>query len=599
MCGIVAIFSYREGSSPVSQDELIKIRDAMISRGPDGHGLWIDKSCEIGLAHRRLSIIDLSDAASQPMMSEDGKIGIVFNGEIYNYQAIRDMLKQEGFHFRTSGDTEVLLHLYAHKGQDMVHELRGMYAFAIWDQDKQGLFIARDPFGIKPLYYADDGYTLRIASQIKALLKGGYIDTSPEPAGHVGFFLWGHVPEPYTLYKGIRSLPAGTSLWIDKAGRKEFRTFYNIQDVLSDSIFDKKKIKDEDRKEYLRDALMDSVRHHMIADVPVGVFLSSGLDSGTLTALASETEGSELQTISLGFHEYKGSERDETILAEQVAKHYRTSHNTRWISKSDFESDFHHLLNVMDQPTIDGVNTYFVSKVASESGLKAALSGVGGDELFGGYSSFRQIPQLLRFVQNIPYARQLERPFHWISTSLLKRFTSPKYAGLLEYGKSCEGAYLLRRSLFMPWELPTFLEGDLVREGWKELQPLIRLEETIRGIKSDHLKISALEMSWYMRNQLLRDSDWAGMAHSLEIRVPFVDIELLKKIVSLSLSNLSPRKADMANTPIKSLPDKILYRDKTGFSIPVQEWLAQKTKNTDAGLKGWAKTVYTANRSNK
>ena len=214
MCGIAAIFNYRTGQ-PVDHAELIAVRDHMSARGPDGAGEWYSADQRVGLGHRRLSIIDLSPTGAQPMANTDGTLVVTFNGEIYNYRELRSQLEQQGCRFRSASDTEVLLHLYEREGREMVHKLRGMYAFALWDSRKQGLFLARDPFGIKPLYCADDGKTLRIASQVKALLAGGGVDTSPEPAGHVGFFLWGHVPSPYTLYRGIRGLTAGTTLWVD------------------------------------------------------------------------------------------------------------------------------------------------------------------------------------------------------------------------------------------------------------------------------------------------------------------------------------------------------------------------------------------------
>lgn len=207
MCGIAGIFSYDFSAAPVDSAELLRIRDSMVQRGPDGAGLWMSDDCRAGLAHRRLSIIDLGDSGAQPMASSNGVLQVVFNGEIYNYRELRRQLEANGCQFRSTSDTEVLLHLYSKFGQHMVEHLRGMYAFAIWDASKRGIFMARDPFGIKPLYYADDGKSLRFASQVKALLKSGKVSTEFEPAGHVGFFLWGYVPEPYTLYRGIRALP--------------------------------------------------------------------------------------------------------------------------------------------------------------------------------------------------------------------------------------------------------------------------------------------------------------------------------------------------------------------------------------------------------
>ncbi|MBU0986628.1 MAG: asparagine synthase (glutamine-hydrolyzing) [Proteobacteria bacterium] len=594
MCGIAAIFKYNDNRSPVESEELIRIRETMTSRGPDGAGIWTSDDGRVGLAHRRLSIIDLSDRGSQPMMSADGIFRIVFNGEIYNYQPLRAELEKKGYRFRSNSDTEVLLHLYAEKGRLMVHDLRGMYAFVIWDKRKKDLFLARDPFGIKPLYYADDGHSLRVASQVKALIKGGHINTDPEPAGHVGFLLWGYVPEPYTLYQGIRLLPAGSTLWIDKNGRKELNSFYRLADELARGCEINQKMGVEEAKHSLRTALVDSVRHHLIADVPVGLFLSSGLDSAVLTALASEIVPYNLHTITLGFNEYKKTEHDETSLAKIVAQHYGTKHQTKWISRDDFQSDLDNLLAAMDQPSVDGVNTYFVSKVAAEAGMKVALSGLGGDELFAGYPGFRQIPQMVNALSPFRFSPSFGKGFCWVSAPIMKHFTSPKYAGLLEYGNCYAGAYLLRRGLFMPWELPGIIDGEMVREGLQELKPLLRLEQTIDGIKTDRLKVSALEITWYMRNQLLRDADWAGMAHSLEIRVPFVDVDLLRNLMPLLTLGKPPSKRDMAKVLTNPLPDELLNRPKTGFSVPVREWLMLDggSMTTERGLRGWALKLY-------
>ncbi len=594
MCGIAGHFVYKNGAPLVQKEELLRIRDSMISRGPDGEGLWVSQDEKIGLAHRRLSIIDLSPAGAQPMKTKNGLFFIVFNGEIYNYRELRKWLEGKGYHFHSNSDTEVLLHLYEEKGQEMVHDLRGMYAFGLWDVRKQGLFLCRDPFGIKPLYYADDGTSFRFASQVKALLAGGNINTSPDPAGHVGFFLFGHLPDPHTLYKEIRALPAGTSIWVNKNIVSQPKGFFDIGNEFSKAKKDGLTIGPEEALNGLRTALRDSVRYHMIADVPVGIFLSSGLDSTTLVALAFEMAAEKLRTVTLKFKEFDGTDKDESPLAEVVAERYGTKHHTCQISSNDFKSDLDKIVTSMDQPTIDGINTYFVSKVTAQTGLKVCLSGVGGDEIFGGYSTFNQIPRLVNLMRVIPGINKFGEIFRWCSASLIKKFTSPKYAGIFEYGSSYGGAYLLGRGLFMPWELPEFLDGDLVRQGWRELQPIIRLENTIENIDSDRQKISALELTWYMRNQLLRDTDWAGMAHSLEIRIPFIDLGVFRCLLSLSQKNFYPTKVNMAETPSKALPAELMTRRKTGFFIPVYDWFLKECNSGDneKGARGWAKALY-------
>jgi asparagine synthase (glutamine-hydrolysing) len=631
MCGIAAILAYAPDVPPVDSAELRRIRDSMSARGPDGFGEWYSDDHRVGLGHRRLSIIDLSPAGAQPMLNHDRSLAITFNGEIYNYRELRSQLEKKGCRFQSTSDTEVLLHLYADRGEAMVNELRGMYAFALWDMKRKGLFLARDPFGIKPLYLADDGKTVRVASQVKALLAGGHIDTASDPAGHVGFFLWGHIPEPHTLYRGIKTLPAGNSLWIDRSGNKRQKAFCSITKILAEAELGnaesgkqpgemgapveygsnstgrarlhgpgkvERKEHGQSSSEQLRFALEDSVRHHLIADVPVGVFLSAGLDSTTLTALAAH-EGGTLRTVTLGFDAYRGTPNDEVPLAEQVARQYGATHQSIWVTREDFRDHLHRVFAAMDQPTTDGVNSYFVSYAAAQTSLKVALSGLGGDELFGGYPSFREIPRVVNALGWLRHCRPLGKAARIVSAPILKLLTSPKYAGLFEYGGTYAGAYLLRRGMFMPWELPAFLDPEIVRQGWLDLQPLLHLEESLEGLTKPRLKVACLESCWYMRNQLLRDSDWAGMAHSLEIRTPLVDVVLLRNLSPLLAGDLPPTKRDMALAPRSPLPDAILNRPKTGFQIPVRDWLlAQKPEARDQrpaagrGLRSWARYVY-------
>lgn len=592
MCGIAGVFRYARDGFSVDRDELQRMSDAMQTRGPDGAGLWISPDACVGLAHRRLAIIDLSDAGSQPMTDSRGDLHIVFNGEIYNYRQLRRDLEKNGHRFQSTGDTETLLALYRERGPDMLSALRGMYAFTIFDETSRSLFLARDPFGIKPLYYADDGRCFRWASQVKALQRAS-IDTAADPAGHVGFFLWGSVPEPHTLFHGIRALPAGTSLRVDSSGCGAPRTFCSIPALLAQADQNRAIHGRQEALERIRDSLADSVAHHLVADVNVGVFLSAGLDSTTIAALAARQSGNRLRTVTLGFDEYRNTPNDETAQAAHVARALGTDHRTQWIRGAEFETDRERLLSAMDQPSIDGVNTYFVSKVTAATGLKVALSGLGGDELFGSYPSFHQIPRITRLLAPLRYAPAIGRGFRWIAASLLRNHTSPKYAGLLEYGPTFGGAYLLRRGLFMPWELPQVLDPDMVRAGWQALQPLTRLEETIKGIRSSHLRVSALEMTWYMRNQLLRDADWASMSHSLEIRVPWVDIEMLKTVTPLLAHGGRIAKRDIARAVYGTMPQEILSRPKTGFSVPVRSWIVDSHQsNSVRGLRGWARAVY-------
>src|SRR6266481_933316 len=283
MCGLNGIFAYHPAAGAPINSELLATREAMRNRGPDGAESWWSEYRHCGLAHRRLSIIDLSDRAAQPMISADGSLAVVFNGEIYNHPELRRDLERQGAVFRTTSDTEVLLHLYSHYRAEMVQRLRGMFAFAIWDAKRCGLFLARDAYGIKPLYTANDGWTFRFASQVKALLAGNRVSRDPEPAGLVGFHLFGSVPEPFTLYREIRALPAGHSQWVDVAGPREPEPFARLAAILADGA--RNAAPASELRERVRDGLSDSVRAHLLADVEVGIFLSAGVDSGSLLGL--------------------------------------------------------------------------------------------------------------------------------------------------------------------------------------------------------------------------------------------------------------------------------------------------------------------------
>ena len=587
MCGIAGFIGPWPGAL---LDQMVA---SLRHRGPDGSGRLHDAPSGFGLGHTRLSIIDLSDAAAQPMHSADGRFVISYNGEIYNYRALRRDLIDQGVEFHSESDTEVILELYRRDGAKAVEALRGMYGFAIWDSREQGLFLARDPYGIKPLYVADDGHVLRVASQVKALLAGGGIDTSPDPAGHAGYFLFGAVPEPATLYRGVKALPAGHTMWIDASGLQKTNAFFDIAGELRRGAAEARDIGPL-RDGELRDALRDSVDHHLVADVPVGVFLSAGLDSGTLAALAAETSSDRLKTLTLGFDEYAGTADDEAPLAERIAAQIGADHQTIRIGGRSFGDQYDAMLAAMDQPSTDGVNTYFVARAAAGAGLKVALSGLGGDELFGGYSSFADIPRLVGPLAPLRHAPALGRALRVVAAPVIKHFTSPKYAGLLEYGSCYGDAYLLRRALYMPWELPEILDPDLARAGWAEIAPRIRIGDDEAA--SPRARITALESAWYMRNQLLRDADWAGMAHSLEIRTPLVDTTLLRRLAGHVAGRHPPSKQDMAATPATPLSEAVLNRAKTGFKVPLRKWLAEKSGQAmgERGIRSWARVVYRA-----
>jgi len=598
MCGLNGIFAFHSAAGAPKEAELLATREAMSARGPDGAGSWWSEGRRCGLAHRRLSIIDLSDRALQPMLSSDGRLAIVFNGEIYNYAELRRELELKGQRFRTTSDTEVLLVLYALEGESMVARLRGMFAFAIWDAEKGGLFLARDPYGIKPLYTCSDGGTFRFASQVRALIAGGAVAREPSSAGVVGFHLWGSVPEPHTLYRDIFAFPPGHTQFVDAKGPREPRAYASIAKVLADGARQEAPIAETGQR--IRDAVLESVRAHLVADVEVAVFLSAGVDSGALLGLMRDAGQEKIRAITLEFEEFRGSAEDERPLAAEVAKLYGAEHIVRTVSEAEFKASLDQILLDMDQPSIDGVNTWFVAKAAREAGLKVALSGVGADELLAGYPSFDDIPRWVRLLRAPSAIPGIGRAARALLGLLSVGSRSPKSLGMLEFGGSYAGAYLLRRCLYLPFELDRVLDPELVVDGLRRLDPLGAVKASMSPISSSPIsRVSALESVNYMRNQLLRDSDWAGMAHSIEIRTPFVDIDLLRQLAPV-VPHLSARrgKLALAAAPTQPLPDAIVDRPKTGFGVPTGQWLGGSISSRTKGRasREWALEVFATAR---
>ncbi len=601
MCGIAGIHAYLAVAPAVDRAELARINDRMAARGPDGRGLWLAPDGRTGFGHQRLAIIDLSEAGAQPMHSACGQYTIAFNGEIYNYRELRDELTARGHVFRSGSDTEVLLQLYADCGAAMVRKLRGMFAFGLWDAKDRTLLLARDPLGIKPLYWSDDGWTVRFASQAKALLAGGAVARRPDSAGIVGFHLFGSVPEPFTVWRDVHCLPAGTTLTVDAIGPGKPQCYYDVADALGECAL--KTGFDADARLRLADAVRDTVRHHLVADVPVAVFLSAGVDSGALLGTMAGLVAGSLTAVTLAFAEFEGLALDEAPLAAEVARCYGARHIVRTVDRAEFEADLPAILDAMDQPTIDGVNTWFVAKAAREAGIKVALSGLGADECFGGYPSFVDVPRSVRWL----------RPPAWLPGvgALARRGLSaairaglglhPKAAGLLQYGGSWAGAYLLRRSVYMPWELDELLEPSLVAEGLRRLAPISHIAESLQTERrlSDFDRVAAMETSLYMRNQLLRDADWAGMSHGVEIRLPYVDPFFLAALPPGEVLGRVNAKDAVAEVPQPPLPNVIRFRAKTGFVTPVGRWLregagepAHGPVDFSAAARGWARRVW-------
>ena len=574
MCGIAGAFGFSPGNKPINPAMILRLNDLQFRRGPDGTGLWSSHDNRVVLGHRRLAIIDTSSAGAQPMSDVTGRWVISFNGEIYNYRALRAELERLGCVFRTNSDTEVLINTVAQWGEAGLLRLRGMYAFALWDTVQEELWLARDPYGIKPLYVSVSQDTLWFASQARALASCAPVDTRREAAALTGFYLWGHVPEPFSWWAGICMFPAGHVQRI-RAGHAPSapRAFARIQDA-----YVSRPTRPLGPGE-LRQMMLDSMQHHLVSDVAVGVFLSAGIDSNVIAALAAEF-GTQLRTVTLAFDEYAGTLDDEAPLAEAAAKILRSDHVTVRIGRGEFEGLLDDFLTCMDQPTIDGLNTYLVSHAAAAQGLKVALSGVGGDELFGGYPSFSQIPTLLKWGRRVPFSKSLGPAVQALLRAIPLTRIPPKAAGLLSHSGDIASAYLLRRALHLEDELDALLDESWLKQGLEKLSTGRAITQTVEPLSAAgatvHAQVAALESCWYMRNQLLRDTDWSSMAHGLEVRVPFVDATLLERIAPAIASAAPPSKQDLAACA-ERLPPAMLNRAKTGFTTPVQQWVADRT----------------------
>jgi asparagine synthase (glutamine-hydrolysing) len=577
MCGIAGFVSTEDSLEAPSQCAVQRMTECMRLRGPDGGGVWVGKG--VALGHRRLAILDLDVRSNQPMISTDGNYSIVFNGEIYNFRELRAEMEAEGVAFHTTSDTEVLLALFARDGERMLPRLRGMFAFAIWNARSRELFLARDPYGIKPLYYGQLEGGLIFASQVKALLASGMVSTAIEPAGVAGFYLWGSVPEPWTLYRKVFALPAGSWLRV-RAGTPQKPVCW--KDIRSSWQEDSLKESTPELQDRVRQAMTDSVRAHLVSDVPVSVFLSGGIDSSVVAGLASGL-GAKVEGITIGFDEFSSLQQDEVPVAAYIAAHYGLQHHVRRISRAEFETDTPYILEAMDQPSIDGVNTWFASKAAAERGYKVVLSGVGGDELFRGYSYTRQIPRNVKLgkaVAAIPGARALAKT---LCAYLAQSRSQPKLKGVPQFLGSLEGLYFLKRGLFLPDELPALMGEEMASQG------LARLGGSPPGVDKTNATDGAagvclLDSTLYLRNQLLRDSDWASMGHSLELRTPLVDAALLDNLKPYLMGfTHGSGKRMLACSPKTPLPQDVISRPKTGFSVPMAKWLS-----VAGDQRGWA-----------
>ena len=530
-------------------------------RGPDDRGLFTSNPGRCALAHTRLSILDLSPAGHQPMSTPDGRYWIVFNGEIYNYRELRQELERTGETFASQTDTEVILRLYARDGAGCIDRLRGMFVFSIWDNQRQQLVLARDPFGMKPIYYHAAKNTLAFASEVRALLASGVVPRRLSLDGLASYLQFGSVQDPLTIVDGVRSLLPGHYLLIDRN-----EDALQIEEVACGNhlLAGAPVPQIADRREAvaaLRKILEESLRLHLVSDVPLGAFLSGGIDSSALVALMSRVAGEKPKTFSVVFTETGFSEASHARL---VAKTFGTEHREILLSEESLIGLLPSALEAMDQPTMDGVNTYVISKAVKEAGITVALSGLGGDELFAGYPSFRRARQLRRMAI-LP--QQLRR-----SASVLGRALSNgwvrhrKFWDLVESDCSPYAVYAISRELFAPAEIRALLRQTSLRSA----------PYSCNGMTDIINSVSTHELKGYMANTLLRDTDQMSMAHALEVRVPFLDPRVAQYVLGLpgewKVDGRRPKPL-LLDALGDLLPEEVWRRPKMGFTLPFERWM--------------------------
>jgi asparagine synthase (glutamine-hydrolysing) len=520
--------------------------------GPDDEGMYTSATNYLVLGHRRLSLIDLSSAGHQPMEYNNGRYIISYNGELYNYIELKEILKKNGCSFTTASDTEVILAAFATWGVDAFEKFNGMFAFALWDNDTGNIYLVRDAAGIKPLYFAHTAEGLAFASEVRAFKNIDYLQT-PHPHWPVYLMAYGHLPEPITTLKNVQPLRKGYWLQYNIAGRvvtqQAFTRYSYIEQV-------------DNREEaisLIRNTLSKAVKRHLLSDAPIGVFLSGGLDSSIVASLANKQQPG-INTISLFFDDHNYSEKKYQDLVQQGLQ---GNQYQQLLKEEIFHKHFGEIIQAMDLPGCDGINTWFISKYASEHGLKAVLSGIGGDELYGGYPSFNRIQAAL-LVQQMPGS--LLRQARHSSSRKLRRLCYLSIPGAV-------GMYLFLRGQFIPNEVAEYL-GASEKEVWELLENQPQLPD-ISNLTAKN-QASWLETNLFMQNQLLRDADVMSMAHGVEIRIPFLDAAFLKlslQICSAVKYSGNFNKQLLVDSFKQSFPEQVWNRPKMGFAFPFKDWL--------------------------
>jgi len=573
MCAIAGAFFFDEVKNKNFTKKIIKkMCDEMYRRGPDHTGYWFDEKDNIGLGHNRLAIIDLTKEANQPIISICDRYVIVFNGEIYNYKKLREELITLGEIFETNSDTEVLLKLYILYDKKMLLKLRGMFAFAIWDKKEKSCFLARDPYGIKPLYWAVVDGGILFASQVKALLSTGIVKKNINTKGKLSFWLLGNIAEPETWFTDIKCLKSGHYCSFSKHSKKiSLNKYIDINKIWLKAIKNKKTKLDVQKT--INNAVKNTIKNHLVSDVPIGVLLSGGIDSASLVAHLVELK-QNVQAITISFKEYENSKIDEVPRAKKLAEYYKINHHIRVVTKEEFLKDWSNILTAMDQPSIDGINTWYACKAAKELKLKVVLSGIGGDELFMGYPSFSQIPVLVNLLNIIKYVPANKCIINFIGLILGYITKNKKWRSLYEHGSNLHSAFWLKRGIFNVSEINKIENNCRL----KKIDIIKLIKKQVGQLsKNKAIAIGQMESQIYLRNQLLRDSDWASMYHGVELRTPLVDVFLLNELQDV-ISNFKKYngKKMLAHSADKNVPEYITKSFKTGFSIPVSKWIKEK-----------------------
>ncbi|MFN2601736.1 MAG: asparagine synthase (glutamine-hydrolyzing) [Gemmatimonadaceae bacterium] len=564
MCGIAGAISSHDVRGIVQ-----RMSGAIAHRGPDDEGfaeLAGTHGATRGVfANRRLAILDLSMAGHQPMWSADGRFCLSYNGEIYNFRELRDELSREGVKFESTGDTEVVLEGWMKWGSRVLPKLRGMFVLSLWDRDAERCYLARDAFGIKPLYITEARGTVLFASEIRALLTSELLPRQISPAALRTYVAFGSVAEPLTIIESIQAVPAGCFIAIDcRRDMPNVAEPERFADVFSPRGNDSA-TGSASPTTHLREALRDSVAHHLLSDVPIALFLSGGLDSSTVVGVASEVSDTKLDTFTITFDE---SEYSEAEPARAVALKFGTNHHEIPLTGKDLLDSLPGAFAAMDQPSLDGLNTYAVSRAVRENGIKVVLSGLGGDELFGGYPSFRRAAIAARVWPFRGAARALLTG----ASAVTRDSRLERLCRLFADATPAEGAYRASRTLFDERQTQSLVAGGRRTK---------RLRATSRDFARFTLlqQVSYYETSGYMRNTLLRDSDVFSMAHGLELRVPFVDREVAKAAMEFPDSEKLSRhmsKPILVRTMHDILPPTLLGRPKQGFTLPFERWMRKE-----------------------